>query len=306
MVDGTSRIFSHLGMTQSAHQTQITLFKSTETEPAKNFIPELFTFIPQHPVWVFNGNDVSQEIESLTNTLASVHPQYGTIFQQVFPQVFGSVFVQNPQNFQNFLTKLHGQYAFVSVIDQEEKKLSTALISRFGVDTQVEKIKTLNKILTETQANFTPVVKTVELPNGNTRQELVAENNNVQIQTTDGIHSLSTSATDKQISYGFRDGYLVLSTDHDLVQKILTLPATAALTNQKDFRDFVLYNAKNANAYGILDTKKLKKWWQIKESTKSKTSPFLTALSFLNPTDTPLFFLRLSDSQSIRWKFVSE
>ena len=108
---------------------------------------------------------------------------------------------------------------------------------------------------------------------------------------------------DSVLAYGFKNGYLVISTSEILFQEILSLKPENSLAQQASFRNFVLYGKNSADRYGIIDTKKILQWLNLQESITGKSTIGNKILNFFANYKKPFFFQRKADEKSLIWEF---
>jgi|GEM_PF-6770260 len=269
---------------------------------AKNrTIPDLAYFAPKNALFFQNGHDLYAKYLHTKSYLNELDPQLALVFEGLIRAQAETWFGTNFDFEEEFLSLIRGPYAFVLDFNQA---LEIGFISSLDADQDPEQI---NQLIQKAQSRFTPVTESVELPDGSTREELVAidpanlpiSQNELQGQT---YYSAKKDDGSINFSYSQIGDYLVMTNRANLVQKIISTQAdqSKSLAANQDFRHSVLYDFSNAEVYGFLNAPKLAQlnlYWQETTGTQSPVSlqiiSSLRNLTFSKQVFTDGIFMKL-------------
>ncbi|MCF7812841.1 DUF3352 domain-containing protein [Candidatus Gracilibacteria bacterium] len=255
--------------TISMHTKMLTeegVFAQKKTNRSENqTMPELAQFAPQNTLFFMNGADLYAKYQHTKEFLAEFHPQFSVLFDGVLRATSRQLFGDRFDFERDFLSRMHGQYAFILNFKESETPfLDFTLVTGFGGPDAEKNLSQLHDIIHFAQTRFAVQEEEVELPDGSTRQELVAvDAKEIPIQKQEFEEKIyftaENVAQDKNFSYAFLDGYLVFSTTQSGIKSVFTAHGnpTANLTQNTDFRESVLFRYSPSESYGFLNLAKL-------------------------------------------------
>ncbi len=241
--------------------------------PNKN-IPELAKITPKETLFFINGSDLYAKYLHTKNFLKEMDPQFETIFEGVLRAQFGHIFGKKFDFEADFLSQMRGQYAFILDIEDPLKPfLHLTFISRFDPQNKPS-IAKFHKTIQDAQTQFFPEKRTIELPNGKTRQELVASKpENIPIDKVEflGHPYFQIKEPDKNFAYTILDNQFILSSKPIGIESILSTieKKNKNLAMDDDFRENVLFKFSASESYTFLNLEKLNpllETWQIKDN----------------------------------------
>ncbi len=267
---------------EKAYDENHTVLKS-----ANKTIPDLAYFVPKNALFFVNGSELYKKYLHTKNFLGSIDPQLRVVFEGVLRAQSNRIFGENFDYEADFLALMEGPYAFV--IDFNTV-LEVAFISGVNFREKGERLEKIKSVIQSAQSRFAPVVEAVELPDGSTREELVA----VDPASVPIVKKLiedqeyfvaETSTGDQKFSYAVLEPHFVIANQENILQNIIETKAKVQpnLSENADFRESVLFNFSAAESYGYLNFGKfnqMTQFWeslQVGDSEKSKTS-WLTGL----------------------------
>ncbi|MDH3324962.1 MAG: DUF3352 domain-containing protein, partial [Candidatus Peregrinibacteria bacterium] len=244
------------------------VFSEHEIKKAANSVmPRLAQFSPKDALFFMNGIDLYAKYAHTKEFLAQFHPQFSVIFEGIL-RAWGRENFGDKFDFEkDFLAKMRGQYAvLVDFEDEAMPFLDFTLITGFGGVDIEKNLSDFHDAIHFAQSRFTTKVEEVELPDGTVREELVAVDeseipiNKIEFKGRDYFTvENSGSSNSKKLSYGFVENFLVFSTHENGLKSVLSAQATPenALSQNKDFRDSVLFRYSPSESYGFVNFAKL-------------------------------------------------
>lgn len=236
------------------------------TKPSNQTIPDLAYLTPKNVLFFQNGHNLYAKYQHTKNYLNELDPQLSLVFEGLIRAQAETWFGTDFDFETEFLELIQGPYAFVLDFSQG---LEIGFVTQLGQEQDPESLKTL---IQKAQARFTPVTESVELPDGTTREELVAQDPaNLPIIESEinGHQYYNAQATDGQVNFSYAQvgDYWVMANRANLIRKIINVKQdqTNSLAFNQDFRQSVLYDFSTAEVYGFLNGAKLNQldlYWQ--------------------------------------------
>ena len=174
-----------------------------------------------------NGQNLFAKYQDTKDFLGRFDSQWSLIFEGIIRGRMRDIFGENMDFEKDILPYFNGPYAII--LNEEE---TPAPFLSYTLVTQLQKIDgkslALDEIIKKAQSHFAPQIKTVELPDGTKREELVASE-----KITEPLEKVSfgkytyfrvpqSSDPTKKFSYGFADDYFLFSTNDTGIKKALT------------------------------------------------------------------------------------
>lgn len=269
----------------------------------KTVLPELAQFSDENAFVFLNGLDLYQTYVRTKTFLETLHPELAIVFDGILEAESQEIFGPKFDFKTDFLSKMNGQYAVIIDFDDlADPFLKTTIISGFGKSDSTKTLNEFHESLRFAQGKFSTEIQTVELPNGKTRDEIIATDpKEIVIKKYEApkgeFYSSLNPDSNTEISYGFLENYFVFSTHRSAVEKIFS-GIFSPLSQNTAFRNQVLLKESPSESYGSLNTNKL-------AITSSRFSPenvqtLITQISESFPT---VLFSRKIEPQKISWDF---
>lgn len=254
---------------------------------ANQTMPELAQFAPQNVLFFMNGSDIYQKYVHTKQFLENFHPQFSVIFDGVLRGISRQYFGEKFDFEKDLLARLHGQYAVVlDIEDTLNPFVHFSLITGFGGPDMEKNLSELHDVIHFAQSQFSTQKKTVELPDGTTREELVAvdaANIPIQKKEFEGVTYFTAEniTEEKQFSYTFMEGYFLFSTYEKGIQSFISTYQgnSESLAQNEDFRESVLFRYSPSESYGFFNVEKLASVLDfLSESETEKSSIWINFL----------------------------
>jgi len=227
-------------------------------------MPKLASLVPDDVLFFTNGENLYGKYLHTKAFLNTLEPQFAIIFEGLlkaqFEQVFGESF-----NFESdFLEKMRGQYAlFLNIEDPAKPFVNFSFISDFS-DQDETQLQQIEKAIQKAQAQHTTITEKVKLPDGSVREELVSAQSTNALFTENTFENQtyfsSPEKDNKQsFAYGIIDHKFVFSTHDSGIKSVImvTQGKKQNLTQNKDFRESLLFKFSPSQSYGFLNFIKL-------------------------------------------------
>ena len=233
------------------------------SKPANKTIPDLAYLSPKGIMFFINGNDLYAKYLHTKNFLKDLDPQLEVVFQGIFRAQAKQIFGESFDFEKDLLPHFRGIYAFLLDF---ETALNFAFISRID-NTQAGADEALKSAIFAAQSRFVPKVETVELPDGTTREELVAVDpkevpiEKKQIENMEYFVTKDPQGVDS-FAYSIEEPYFIFSNQARLLERVIEAHKKVGLNLSQniDFRNSVLFDFNASESYGFLNFPKL---WQM-------------------------------------------
>lgn len=247
------------------------VFSSELLEKTPNeVIPELAQYAPNDVLFFMNGYDLNAKYLHTKKFLEEFNPQFSLVFDGLLRAEFKKIFGENFDFKADLLDRIKGQYALIFNFAEKENPFPYfALITKFGNGTSQESSEDLKIIIKKAQQNYSTKIVEHELPDGTSRKELViADPDEINIkEKEESSHTYFTAETEtgdestipqQKFSYGFLDNFLIISNHEQGLKDIFSAYTNKSnLTQNKDFRESVLFDFSAAESYGFINSNKL-------------------------------------------------
>ena len=270
---------------------------------ANQTIPELARYAPKDVLFFMNGNDLYRKYQHTREFLSQMNPQFALIFDGIMRAESKRLFGENFDLEKDFLMNMHGQYAVIVDFTQDEyPQLALSFLTQFGGADQEQSLSRLHDAIHFAQSQFSTQTRTVELPDGSTREELISvPPESVPIQkieeNSQTYFSAQNPVSEKQFSYGFLDRYFVFSSHQKSFESLIASHAdpTQSVSYNKDFRESVLFRFSPSESYGFMNLAKVTEYLDFRNNMQPAPSPILNQItSFLKRNARNLTFARKS------------
>jgi len=196
--------------------------------------------------------------------LSQFHPQFAIIFDGILRAESKSIFGENFDLEKNLLTQLHGQYALLFDFTQADYPLvHTTFVSQFGGNDPEENLSHLHDAIHYAQSKYSTKTRSVDLPDGTTREELIAvapEEIPIQKETFYNVDYFTAEnpVSGKKFSYAVAGNYFILSTHEEGLRSVLSTLAKQKpnISENEDFRESVLFRYSPSESYGFMNFSK--------------------------------------------------
>ena len=221
-------------------------------------VPDLAHYSPSQPLLFINGQDLNQRYLYTKMLLAELNPQFELIFDGLLRAQVTRWLGEGVDFEKDVLQAIDGPY---SLTFDYNKGLNWLFV------TEGQAGKDIQDLIKTAQGQFSPRVETVELPDGTTREQLVAvPGSAVEIETVTAngfTYSKTSSSGLNQGKMAFinQGQYFLLASNSDLLESALTASSSenASLATNEDFRKAVLFKLGKAESFVFLNQDKLKK-----------------------------------------------
>ncbi|MCF7830923.1 DUF3352 domain-containing protein [Candidatus Gracilibacteria bacterium] len=237
------------------------VFQEREISRSDNLMPQLAQFAPRDTLFFMNGSDLYEKYLHTKDFLEAFHPQFSLIFDGLLRANSRQLFGEKFDFEQDFLALMHGQYAVILDFQNAlEPFVNFTLITGFGSPDNEQNLSQIKDVIHFAQGQFSAEVKEIELPDGTTREELVAtDTKNIPIEKVDYQGQTyftvqNKSAQGKEFSYAFAEGYFIFSTHEQGIISVLSAYLNKdSLAENEDFRKSVLFGFSPSESYGFFN-----------------------------------------------------
>ena len=232
--------------------------ESVSVKKKNTTIPDLAYYAPNQVLFFLNGQDLYQRYLDTRTFLGTLNPQFELIFDGLWEAQITRWFGDQLDFEQDFLQAISGPYALMFDYSNGLDWLFVTE-SEFGEEV-VDLIKTA-------QGQFSPRVEVIELPDGTTREELVATAPgavNIKTVSRNDLEYLvakSTGLNQKELVFKEDGKNFLLSSDRDFLESALQAKQSesTSLASNTDFRQAVLFKLGQAESFGFLNMDKFRK-----------------------------------------------
>ena len=242
---------------------------------ANRTIPNLSYLAPKDALLFQNGEDLFAKYQHTKRYLAELDPQLSLVFEGLIRAQSETWFGPDFDFETEFLDLIRGQYAFILDFNQG---LEIGFISTLGPDQDPNAI---NELIQKAQSRFTPTTELVKLPDGTTREELVAadpQNIPISEQTLNDVTYYTSNNENGGVNFSYAQigNYLVMTNRVRLVEKIIQAHSNQALSlaTNDDFRTSVMYEFTPAEVYGFVNAAKVDQLIFHWQETQNLETPF--------------------------------
>ncbi len=249
------------------------VYSGIEFKNDANFImPELTNLAPKNILFFMNGSDLYAKYQHTKNFLGEFDSQFVIIFDGVLRAWSKNSFGDKFDFEKDFLSKMRGQYAILADFEDAAMPfLNFTFITGFGGADIEENLSDLHDAIHLAQSQFTTKIEIIELPDGTTREEIVAVDvDEIPIQKVEfegqtyftvEKTTVSGAKANKKLSYGFLQNFLVFSTHEESLKSVITAQKDInnSLATNEDFRNSIMYKFSPSESYGFVNAAKLKK-----------------------------------------------
>ena len=221
-------------------------------------IPDLAYYAPNQVLLFLNGQNLYQRYKDTRDFLSTLNPQFELIFDGVWQAQITRWFGDEADFENDFLQAISGPYA---IMLDYSNGLDWLFISESQFGTKV------TDLIKTAQGRFSPRVEVIDLPDGTTREELVATAPgavDIEAITSNGFEysvAKSASLNKGELAFVQSGNNFLISSDRDFLESALAAKASedTSLASNNDFRQAVLFKLGQAESFGFLNMDKFRK-----------------------------------------------
>ncbi len=185
---------------------------------------ELLSWVPDSVLYASTGLDLAAQYDLTETSLKKVNPRLEIVFAGLIQKRFTSIFGNQNDWKTDFLDLLKGEYLYG--FNEEIGAQFFMITDLRQLPNPQETLQSWQSTFQAAQARMSPKIETVEMPDGTTREEVVASSSRdvPVLPKSEGIYTYYLSpgvSKNQQFVYGLIDDYFVFAVGEDTFLKIL-------------------------------------------------------------------------------------
>lgn len=298
----------NMALHMNIHTVEGVFASNRKEKRPRQTLPALAQFAPKDVLFFMNGIDIAYKYEHTKTFLSQFHPQFALLFEGIMRAESSRLLGDDFDFEKDFLSHLSGQYA--TIVHGFPQPYMT-LVSDVRVVDRDEVLSQFHKAVHQAQTQFSTKTQVVELPDGTTREELVAldpREVSIEKKEFEGIEyfvAQSVSA-EQQFSYGIVENYFVFSSHEEGLQSVIASYKGLGehLGENADFRESVLFGFSPSESYGFVHLAGWREMFQSLQGLLSETEGEVSdssgmITSFLEGARTATFARKVYPNQVI-------